>query len=137
VSRVLEPDVLCALSDESTAGDGQSVASDDLAPELQKILVAADVEMSSEQKLQVENLLKRKRDVLGTADKLFGRTELVQHEINTESSSPVKQRVRRPPTHMRKEAETEVQKMLDADVIEPSNSPRASPVVLVRKKDGV
>ena len=53
-----------------------------------------------------------------------------------ETDVPIKQAVRRPPIHLREAAEAEVQKMLKDDVIEPSSSPWASPIVLVKKKDG-
>ena len=58
------------------------------------------------------------------------------HDIKTESQTPIKQNVRRPPFHLRSEAEAEVKKMLEQGIIEASDSPWASPVVLVRKKDG-
>ena len=34
------------------------------------------------------------------------------------------------------DAHTHIQELLDADIIRPSNSPYASPIVLVRKKSG-
>ena len=43
---------------------------------------------------------------------------------------------RRPPLAQREVIEREVKKMLDSGIIEPSDSPWAAPVVLVRKKDG-
>ena len=61
---------------------------------------------------------------------------LVRHEIKVETETPIKQAVRRPPLHLRDAAEKEVQKMLKDEIVEPSDSPWASPVVLVKKKDG-
>ncbi len=46
------------------------------------------------------------------------------------------QRAYRTSPVLRKEIDNQVQKLLDADLIEPSHSPWASPVILVRKKDG-
>ena len=66
----------------------------------------------------------------------MGRTSLVQHTIDTGNARPIKQAPRRLPIHQRKEAEQHVTQMLDQGVIEKSNSPWASPVVLVKKKDG-
>ena len=54
----------------------------------------------------------------------LGRTKKVRHRIPTRDAVPVKQRPR------------PLNKMLDQGVIEPSTSPWASPIVLVKKKDG-
>ena len=66
----------------------------------------------------------------------FGRTDLVQHDIVTTTETPIKQAVRRTPFHLQEAAKAEVDRMLEKGVIEPSCSPWASPVVLVKKKDG-
>ena len=65
-----------------------------------------------------------------------GRSKSVQHEIVTQDGRPVCCRPRRlVPAGLRKEQEC-VKDMLTGGQIEPSDSPWASPVVLVTKKDG-
>ena len=65
-----------------------------------------------------------------------GRTKSVQHEIVTKDARPVHCGPRRlAPAGLRKEQEC-VKDMLTGGQIEPSDSPWASPVVLVTKKDG-
>ncbi len=56
-------------------------------------------------------------------------------EISTEGP-PIKQRVRRLPLVKREQVDAEVDKMLAQGVIRPSQSPWASPVTLVPKRDG-
>ena len=74
-------------------------------------------------------------DVLAsTAD--LGRTDKLRHHIDTGSSPPVRQPVRRVAPCRREEVKELLNQMLQQGVIEPSSSPWASPVVLVRKKDG-
>ena len=70
-----------------------------------------------------------------SADNL-GRTSIVKHEIRTNESKPIRQNPRRLPISQRAVAEAEMESMLKRGVIEPSSSPWASPIVLVRKKDG-
>ena len=65
-----------------------------------------------------------------------GRTDLVEHKIVTGDNPPVKQPPRRLAPHRRAMVEEEVDKMLAANLIEPADGPWASPVVLVKKKDG-
>jgi len=61
---------------------------------------------------------------------------LVEHDIDTGDARPINQSPRRPPLAAR-EAEDEIlDEMLTTGVIEPSNSSWASPVCLVKKKDG-
>ena len=65
-----------------------------------------------------------------------GRSKSVQHEIETKEGRPVRCGPRRlAPAGLRREQEC-VKEMLTGGQIEPSDSPWASPVVLVTKKDG-
>ena len=58
------------------------------------------------------------------------------HEIETGSAAPVKQPLRRLPHHRFAVVRNLLDDMVSADIIRESNSPWASPIVLVRKKDG-
>ena len=65
-----------------------------------------------------------------------GQTDLVEMEIDTGDSHPIKQPARRMPFAVRREVARQVQKMQESGIVVPSNSPWSSPVVMVRKKDG-
>ena len=71
---------------------------------------------------------------MGTLD--LGRTNLVKHKIELTDYTPIKDRYRRIPPHQYEEVRKHLKEMLDVGAIRRSNSPWASPVVLVRKKDG-
>ena len=92
--------------------------------------------LSDGEQNRVSDLLLKYIDVFAKSKTDMGRTDIVQHKINTGSAQPIKQPPRRVPYAKRDEAAQEVQRMLDTGVIEPSNSPWSSPVVLVTKKDG-
>ena len=93
--------------------------------------------ISDRQRDQITGLLFEFQDVFADEQgSHVGRTSLIKHKINTGSASPIKQAPRRMPMAKRKIAEAEIDKMLKDDIIEPSNSPWSSPVVLVNKKDG-
>ncbi len=64
------------------------------------------------------------------------KTDVIQHWINTGDAAPLRQPPRRMPLAKRREVEQAVEEMHNTGVIEPPPSPWASPVVLVRKKDG-
>ena len=65
-----------------------------------------------------------------------GETDLLQRTIDTGEAQPKQVPPRRTPLAARQEIVTQLNKMQDQRVIQPSCSPWASPVVLVRKKDG-
>ncbi|MBJ5579750.1 RNA-directed DNA polymerase [Salmonella enterica subsp. enterica serovar Derby] len=60
----------------------------------------------------------------------------MHHRIDTGDHSGIRQPARRHPLAKREEVNHLVNEMKKQDVIEPFSSPWASPVVLVRKKDG-
>ena len=60
---------------------------------------------------------------------------MLEHAIETHGP-PLRQPYRRQNPAVRREEMAQVQQMLSSNVIRPSNSPWASPVVMVQKKDG-
>ena len=96
----------------------------------------ADNGAPAEYKEQLLQLLIQQNQVFGLEETERGETDLVQLHIDTGTTPPLRQRARRMPFAARKEVARQLQLMQDTGVIEASASPWASPVVLVRKKDG-
>ncbi|KAH0473998.1 MAG: uncharacterized protein KVP18_000278, partial [Porospora cf. gigantea A] len=65
-----------------------------------------------------------------------GCAQAMSHRISVTSDRPIVTRPRSFTPAQQRVLQEELRSMLDAGVIEPSNSPHASEVVLVRKKDG-
>ncbi|KAI8484640.1 hypothetical protein Bbelb_375810 [Branchiostoma belcheri] len=95
-----------------------------------------ETDLSSTQAEQLRKLLDNYSDVFSTGPRDRGRTNLTTHRIHTGDCPPIKQRPHRTPIHRQAEIHRQVDAMLADDVIERSQSPWASPVVLARKKDG-
>lgn len=85
---------------------------------------------------EVQALLQEYRAVFSTRDGDLGCTNLISHEIPLLDNVPVRQRYRRIPPSEYEEVKAHIDQLLEANVIRESNSPFASPIVLVRKKDG-
>ena len=85
---------------------------------------------------QLFKLLDEYQDILATSSSDLGRTAKVQHRIHTGDHPPVRQPVRRATAALREQAREELQRMVEKGVVQPSSSPWASPLVLVKKKDG-
>ena len=86
---------------------------------------------------RLADLLTDYADVFSTNDFDIGRTSAIQHKIETKPGcQPIKQAPYRVPETVRKEIESQVQQLLEQGLIEPSSAPWASPVVMVKKKDG-
>ena len=92
---------------------------------------------SAPHKSQLLALTARYLDIFAESESDVGVTDLTFHEIDTGDVRPLRQPVRRIPYgEMRAAVEHEVDKLVNADIARASNSPWASPVVMVRKKDG-
>ena len=92
--------------------------------------------LTSTQHRQLRDMLQSHSDVFALDYRELGTTSIVTHVIDTGNHAPVRQPVRRTPFALRATVDKLVADMLDQGVIQPSSSPWASPIVLVRKKDG-
>ena len=103
---------------------------------LQKLDLSGILQWTTEQQKQVHNLFLEFSNLF-TLDLLnLGKTSIVKHKIRLNDYTPFKERYRRIPPHMYEEVKKHLRDMLDIGAIRKSNSPWASVVVLVRKKDG-
>ncbi|XP_060580696.1 uncharacterized protein LOC132737428 [Ruditapes philippinarum] len=94
--------------------------------------VQVNPDLQTDCKTQIATLLKKFSDVLTD---IPGNTSLVQHDIKLTTSEPVRTKGYPIPFHSQQIVKEEVDKMLELGVIEPSNAPFSSPIVLIRKKD--
>ena len=91
--------------------------------------------LSPLQQQQLNELFREYQDVFSQGEDDLGNTPLLEHAIETHGP-PFRQPYRRQNPAVRREQMTQVQQMLSSNLIRPSNSPWASPVVMVQKKDG-
>ena len=93
-----------------------------------------DSEMASVQ-LVVDKWVKRFPELFNDQCKLT-KTDSVEMDMEMQPHPPTYTTAYRMPLKKRQVVDREIDKMLEDDIIEPSSSPWASPLVLVPKKDG-
>ena len=103
---------------------------------IQEMLDHIDLDLTDEHNQRVHQLLHENREVFSTSEFDLGSTDLVPHKIDTGTNRPFKQQLRRHLMAYLPVIDEHVDKMLANDICEPSNSPSASNVVLVKKSDG-
>ena len=92
--------------------------------------------LSDKERDTLFSLLLSYEDIFASDSSDLGQTGAVRHTINTGIATPIRQQPRRLPPHYRKEAKRLLDEMLHRNIIQRSASPWASPIVLVKKKDG-
>jgi transposase InsO family protein len=90
-------------------------------------------ELSAEQQEQLRSLVYEFRDVFSD---LPGVCNLGKHNIKLTTNEPVNSKPYPLPYAMRVVVDQEIDAMLKMKIIEPSSSPYASPMVIVKKQDG-
>ena len=85
---------------------------------------------------QLRAIIMENRQAFSLHEWDLGFTDVIRHEIDTGNEAPVRQSLRRQPLTQLPIIDTQVEQMLQQNVIEPSKSEWSSNVVLVRKKDG-
>ena len=94
-----------------------------------------DLSLNPNETQQLQKLLHDYADLFVTAGGSLGCTGLVKHKIQT-AGPPIRQSMRRLPVALKATVNSQVETMLQQNVIQPSCSPWSSPVVMVKKKNG-
>ena len=90
-------------------------------------------ELPEDQRRVLKDLVRRYPDVFTD---MPGETDVIQHQIKLTNDTPIRCKPYPLPYAMREELRNEVDTMLEMGVVRPSTSPYASPIVMVKKKDG-
>ena len=101
-----------------------------------RMVANARVDLQEDEKMAMFQLLLAYSDVFSSSDSDLGRTSAVYHKIITTSTLPIRQPIRQIPPFKREKVQQLLSEMQEKDIIQRSNSPWASSIVLVTKKDG-
>lgn len=126
---IIEPE----LEDDGVVDDENLLELRPMAGKETYVDVHVNPDLTQEQKAEVKNMVKEFSDIFTDQP---GTTDLAQHTITTTIKEPIRVRQYPIPYAKQQVVEEEVRSMLKAGVIEASNSPYNSPIVLVKKKDG-
>lgn len=114
-----------------------TISSQTVSTSIQEQIESLDLgALPSEDQDSARELLQKYSGVFSTHDGDLGCTDLISHEIPLLEDAPVRQRYRRIPPSEYEAAKNHINQLLEARVIRESSSPYASPIVLVKKKDG-
>ncbi len=102
-------------------------------------LKVMELDVSTDTRHRLVQMIDECLDAFAANDEDVGQTGLARHRINTGDSAPFRQRLRPVAVALRDWLRTEIERLLKTNIIEraePGECPYASPVVIVRKKDG-
>ena len=131
----------------ASAGDYQEVSpsvqpargkgiSDSSTDHLQGVIDGFSSNLTSTEKAAAEGFVREYADLFSKSEFDIGRTNLVQHTIDTGQSRPFKQQLQKHPWAHQAVIDEHVDKMISSGVISPTVSPWSSNVVLVKKSSG-
>src|SRR5690606_3897453 len=123
--------VICTVATSETPQTDVSSSSETRMPSFN-----INSSLAPNQAREMRQLLLEFKPLFDGKNVKLGQAIGVSHSINTGDATPIRQRSYRYSREERNTIQQHVDEMLRNDVIEPSSSPWASPVVLVKKKDG-
>ena len=115
--------------------DSEDECTQTVPDHLKPLLDEASENLSNLKIEKVKILLSEFRDVFADGSGKLGQTSLTEHTIDVRDAHPIKIPPYRVPFAQKNIIKDEIAKMLEQDIIEPSNSLWAAPVVLVTKSD--
>ncbi|CAB0006640.1 unnamed protein product, partial [Nesidiocoris tenuis] len=103
---------------------------------LQPLLDNVSSRLPKEQAAVASKLLLEFSDVFAQNKQELGRLRDIFHDIDVGSTTPIRQAPRRLPPHRLSDVDEMIKQMEKMGIVEASTSSWASPIVLVKKKDG-
>ena len=100
------------------------------------VVIEKTEQLGPVQRQKLVGLLQEQHAAFSLEKEERGETNLIEMEISTGEAEPKRQPARRMLHIVRQEVARQLREMQNNGVIQPSSSPWASPVVMVRKKDG-
>jgi len=90
-------------------------------------------DLPQEQHHQLMQLLNSYADIFSNSP---GQTDIIEHKILLTDSNPIRSKNYPVPHSLRQVIKDELAEMIRMEVVEPSDSPYSSPLLMVKKKDG-
>lgn len=109
---------------------------DELLEHLTDLYNRSTPALNDREKCRIKQLLVEYHDIFSKHDLDLDCLTSVTHKIDTKDNPPVKHKMRRTPLRFQDQEKAQLDKMLDAGVIQPSSSDWASALVLVKRKMG-
>ena len=107
-----------------------------ITPSLERKETIDDVhishDLSEEEKKQLKDLWREYQDIFSDIPQV---TNVIEHKVVTKTEEPIYKRPYPIPYTLRDKVKTEIDNMIKAGIVEPSDSPYAAPIVLIKKKD--
>jgi Reverse transcriptase (RNA-dependent DNA polymerase)/RNase H-like domain found in reverse transcriptase len=129
------PELQSPISKQTSGKAGLSIEQQRNALE-EKEISLTDTALVGKDLDSLIELLYRNIDIMATTVAELPGTNVMLHRINTGTNPPVRKRAYRHSPADKAEISRQTQEMLDAGIIEESDTPWCSPVLLVTKKDG-
>jgi len=102
---------------------------------IDKLITKLPKDMTNKQQKRVKALLFRHRSIISTGEHDIGRTNLVEHRIDTSEHRPIRLTFRHHSFRHLDWIDSEVNEMIHHGIAEPAALPWAFNIVLLKKKD--
>ena len=130
------PHMLAPKEDEKEKGNSEEPVADRVKKLFEKLDLSGLDSWPQEDQEKAKKVLEEYQDIFALKDSELGHTKLTKHEIKLVDHKPFKERYRRIPPQQFEEVRKHLEEMINIGAIRKSQSPWASAIVLVRKKDG-
>ena len=134
LSKVTNPKLTTSLSEGKILTNNLLMFNPDKFSFLDKVKI--NVELDQSQKFKLTSLINKYNHVFSANDFDLGYNNDKPFKIDTGDKIPIKQRAYRVSDAAKEKISKHINELLNQNILEKSNSPWSSPVILVKNKDG-